>query len=341
MKIQGHSGCPAAGTDYMLKGDMTAVCAAFPTAALCFYTTCFFRTVPARFRRQPTGCMRNLNVAGTQSPPKRTFLPCRQTVRIIRLSSAGIGIMNVIWVNYWEKAELIKHMPWDGTQIKSEGKDHFMKKTIFVLGAGSGCGNHVAKKFGKEGFRVVLMARNPDHLAEYEQEFKDQGIDVVTRQVDASKPEEVTQVFQELRTQYGTPDVLFYNVGITTPDADITQEKNVGLLLERYMSDVGGAYHAIQQIADDKFSRRHGAVLVTGGGLALHPMYDYLPLSMDKAALRAMCLALYEELKKQHIYVGILTVTDVIASGEKCDPTLLAEDFWNMYTSRTECEHIH
>ena len=30
------------------------------------------------------------------------------------------------------------------------------KKTIVVVGAGQGMGNHVAKRFGKEGFRVVL-----------------------------------------------------------------------------------------------------------------------------------------------------------------------------------------
>lgn len=34
------------------------------------------------------------------------------------------------------------------------------KKTIVVIGAGQGLGNHVAKRFGKEGFRVILMARH-------------------------------------------------------------------------------------------------------------------------------------------------------------------------------------
>lgn len=41
-----------------------------------------------------------------------------------------------------------------------------MKKTIFVLGAGNGCGNRVAEKFGKNDFRVILMARSEEHLAE-------------------------------------------------------------------------------------------------------------------------------------------------------------------------------
>ncbi|MCM1124562.1 MAG: hypothetical protein NC416_18460, partial [Eubacterium sp.] len=61
----------------------------------------------------------------------------------------------------------------------------------------------------------------------------------------------------------------------------------------------------------------------------------------DKAALRAMCIALHEELKKQNVFVGTVTVTGVIAPGEACAPTLLAEDFWKLYTERKECEIVH
>ena len=216
-----------------------------------------------------------------------------------------------------------------------------MKKTIFVLGAGNGCGNRVAEKFGKNDFRVVLMARNPEHLAAYEAEFKDKGIEVYTKVADASKPYSVIRAFDELKAQFGTPDVLFYNVGITGLDSEIKGEKDVDLLMDRYMVDVAGAYHAIQQVLGKEFSEKKGTILVTGGGLALYPMYDYLPLSMDKAALRAMCLALHEELKKQDVFLGTVTVTGVIAPGQPCDPAVLAEDFWKLYTDRADCEIVH
>jgi len=216
-----------------------------------------------------------------------------------------------------------------------------MKKTIFVLGAGNGCGNRVAEKFGKNDFRVVLMARSAEHLAAYEAEFKEKDIEVYTQVADASKPHSVTKAFADLKARFGTPDVLFYNVGITSLDTDVKGEKDVDLLMERYMVDVAGAYHAIQQVLGEEFSKKRGAILVTGGGLAMYPMYDYLPLSMDKAALRAMCLALHEELKKQDVYLGTLTVTGTIAPGEKCDPALLAEDFWKLYTERKDCELVH
>ena len=214
-----------------------------------------------------------------------------------------------------------------------------MKKTIFVLGAGNGCGNRVAEKFGRNDFRVVLMSRNAEHLAAYEKEFKDKGIEVYTKVADASKPHSVTKAFDELKAEFGVPDVLFYNVGITTADSQL-KERDVDLLVERYKIDVAGAYHAILQVLGKEFSEKNGAILVTGGGLALYPMNEYLPLSMDKAALRAMCLALHEELKKQNVFVGTLTVTDVIATGSKCDPAILAEDFWKLYTERKECEMV-
>lgn len=216
-----------------------------------------------------------------------------------------------------------------------------MKKTIFVIGAGNGCGNHVARKFGKEDFRVVLMARSTAHLKEYEKEVQNNGIEVYTQQLDVSDPAEVTRTFGILKEKFGVPDVLFYNVGVTTPDSQLTEQKDVNLLMERYMTDVGGAYHAIQQILGDEFSEKQGAVLITGGGLSLYPVYEFLPLSMDKAALRAMCQALHEELKNQGVYVGTVTVTDVIAPGEKCDPEALADDFWDLYTARTEWERMH
>ena len=49
------------------------------------------------------------------------------------------------------------------------------KKTIVVVGAGQGLGNHVAERFAREEFHVVLVARRSEALAEYKQEFEAKG----------------------------------------------------------------------------------------------------------------------------------------------------------------------
>lgn len=213
-------------------------------------------------------------------------------------------------------------------------------KTIVVLGAGKGCGNRVAEKFGTNGFKVILMARNQEHLDAYKAEFVEKGIDVAVKAVDASDFDDVTKAFDEVKKEYGVPDVLFYNVGITSPDSAL-KVKDARVLVERYTVDVAGAYHAILQVLSEEFSHKNGTILVTGGGFAMYPMDAYLPLSMDKAALRAMCIALNASLKEQNVFVGTVTVTDSIVPGGKCDPKLLAEDFWKLYEERTDCEIIH
>ena len=47
-----------------------------------------------------------------------------------------------------------------------------MKKNIVVVGAGKGLGNAVAKRFGKSGFRVILIARNVGNLYSYKEVFE-------------------------------------------------------------------------------------------------------------------------------------------------------------------------
>ena len=66
-------------------------------------------------------------------------------------------------------------------------KEEFhMKKTIVVVGAGKGLGNGVAEKFGNNDFRVVLMARNEEHLKEYAADFESKGIEVHTQAADVA-----------------------------------------------------------------------------------------------------------------------------------------------------------
>ena len=82
-----------------------------------------------------------------------------------------------------------------------------MKKTIIIVGAGKGLGNTIAKKFGKNNFRVVLIARNEVSLKEYEEEFSKEGIEIYTHAADAAKPVTLTSAFDNVKAKFGTPDV--------------------------------------------------------------------------------------------------------------------------------------
>lgn len=105
--------------------------------------------------------------------------------------------------------------------------------------------------------------------------------------------------------------------------------------------DVASAYHCIGQVANEEFGQKKGTIILTGGGLALFPSAAYLPLSLDKAALRAMAHALHEELKAQGIFVGTVTVCGAIGGDGFFAPSRIAESYWKMYNERGECETVY
>lgn len=214
-----------------------------------------------------------------------------------------------------------------------------MKKTIIVVGAGQGLGNGVAEKFGGNDFRVILMARSEEHLKEYAADFAAKGIEVHTQAADAADFDAFAQVFRKVVEIYGTPDVLFYNVGVTVADAEV--EMTTQTLVDRYAVDVAGAYNCVRLVDTKEFAEKQGAILITGGGLALQPYAGYLPLSMDKAALRAMVQALAPVLKEKGIYIGTVQVTGTIGSNDFYAPKTIAEEFWKLYSGRETNEIIH
>ena len=214
-----------------------------------------------------------------------------------------------------------------------------MKKTIVVVGAGKGLGNGVAEKFGSNDFRVILMARSEEHLKEYAADFEAKGIEVHTQAADAADFNAFSEAFRKVVKTYGTPDVLFYNVGITVADEEV--QISAQTLIDRYAVDVAGAYNCIKLVDTEEFAGKKGAILLTGGGLALQPYAGYLPLSMDKAAMRAMVQALSPVLKEKGIYLGTVQVTGVIGSNDHFAPKTIAEEFWKLYSEREMIEIVY
>ena len=88
------------------------------------------------------------------------------------------------------------------------------KKTIVVVGAGAGLGNHIAEEFGKNGFRVILMARREEKLQEYVTQMKTNGIEAEYQTVDCSSKDSIRTAFDAVKKKYRTVDVLAYNTAV-------------------------------------------------------------------------------------------------------------------------------
>ena len=86
-----------------------------------------------------------------------------------------------------------------------------MALKALIVGAGSGSSASFARALGRQGTRVALAARNIDKLTALKQE-----IDGLSISCDATQPDQVSNLFEQLDEAMGVPDVVLYNASAHT-----------------------------------------------------------------------------------------------------------------------------
>jgi NAD(P)-dependent dehydrogenase (short-subunit alcohol dehydrogenase family) len=85
-----------------------------------------------------------------------------------------------------------------------------MTKTIAVFGAGPGFGRAAARRFGREGFRVALVARTQDKLDRMVTELAGEDIEAAGFAADLADHTRLSQVVQAITDRFDHPDVIHY-----------------------------------------------------------------------------------------------------------------------------------
>ncbi|WP_226667556.1 SDR family NAD(P)-dependent oxidoreductase [Metabacillus litoralis] len=86
-----------------------------------------------------------------------------------------------------------------------------MKKTALITGATSGLGNEFVELFLKDGYNLVLVARNEEKLNEIKKSITSVNVMVIAK--DLSKPHAAKEIFAELQDNQINIDVLVNNAG--------------------------------------------------------------------------------------------------------------------------------
>ncbi len=199
-----------------------------------------------------------------------------------------------------------------------------------IVGFGSGVSLSVAKAFGKEGYTLALLARNPAKLAENVQILEQAGVAAHAFAADAGDEASLIQAFDQIRSQLGDPAVLIYNAALwnldsiqTLTTADLVQDFNV---------NVTGAIVSIQQVLPAMRQQKQGTILLTGGGLALYPNPMLISLGIGKAGIRSLALGSAPELAIDGIHLATITICGTVAPGTKFDPDAIASVYWQLHT---------
>src|SRR5882762_8140314 len=104
-----------------------------------------------------------------------------------------------------------------------------MKRTIIVAGHGPGISDAVARKFGREGFAVALVARNAARVSAAASALGDAGIQAKGFSCDLGNTDAVRALVREVHTSLGPIAVLHWNAYMNAP-ADLTTVRSTRLV---------------------------------------------------------------------------------------------------------------
>ncbi|WP_349607791.1 MULTISPECIES: SDR family NAD(P)-dependent oxidoreductase [Cupriavidus] len=94
---------------------------------------------------------------------------------------------------------------------------------VLVTGASSGLGQHFGRFFARAGARVVLAGRRTEKLAASVQEIQAAGGQARALTLDVTQAKSVCAGFDELVAEWGVPDVIVNNAGVTVTRALLAQ----------------------------------------------------------------------------------------------------------------------
>jgi hypothetical protein len=174
--------------------------------------------------------------------------------------------------------------------------------TALVTGGTSGIGAEFARQLAARGDDLVLVARNPDRLAEFATELKDQyGIAVETLSADLGVREEVLQVAARLGSTEQPIDLLVNNAGFGVPpplatDDTAAQEYGVDVMIKAVLILAAAAGKAMK-------ARGRGQILNVSSTAGFIAMGLY---SAIKAWVNTYSEALANELGRHGVTVTAL-----------------------------------
>jgi NADP-dependent 3-hydroxy acid dehydrogenase YdfG len=194
---------------------------------------------------------------------------------------------------------------------------------LIVIGAGPGIARATARRFGRGGYDVALVARDADRLTELGTGLQAEGITTGWAAADAGDPAALTTVIDLFTDHAGPADVLLYNAVSRrrTTAAELTPAE----LAADLAVGVVGLQTALRAVLPGMRERGAGTVLVTGGGAADDPPPAAPSLGVQKAALRALVEVLATTLAPEGIHVATATVRGWVADEGDIPPDAVAD----------------
>jgi NAD(P)-dependent dehydrogenase (short-subunit alcohol dehydrogenase family) len=189
----------------------------------------------------------------------------------------------------------------------------FPYRSALIVGTGPGISASLARSLAGAGVQVALAARNVQKLDALVQDTGAQAF-----AADASDPESVAKLFDQVSERIGGPEIVVYNAGARAhgPLADLDPDA----VQKAIAITAFGGFLVTRQAARRMLPQGCGAILLTGATASIKGFAHSASFAMGKFALRGLAQSAARELGPKGIHVAHFIIDGGVRAAHRPDP---------------------
>lgn len=187
------------------------------------------------------------------------------------------------------------------------------RRVVAISGAGTGIGQATARKFGGQGWQVVVGGRRVDRLAETTSLIEEAGGTCLAQQLDVTDPESVERFFSGAEDRFGTVTAVINNAA-TARYGPLDDFSPAEIEVEVATKLIGSLYMSRRGIQAMRREGGGGDILFVTSLAAVQPWPFHLPYAAANAGVEQAARSLRLELEGTGIRVNMLRCGETIGT---------------------------
>jgi 3-oxoacyl-[acyl-carrier protein] reductase len=183
-------------------------------------------------------------------------------------------------------------------------------RVAVVTGGSHGMGRSISEELGRNGCKVVVVARGPEQLDATVKAIKDEGGEAIAVSADLTSFDSFPYIVEQARAAFGLPDIAVYAPVAPPPGAfDDFKDEDFD---RAYAYIVKGFAHFACAVVPGMKAKRWGRIVTIGSGAAKSPArrsilnFDYVLANTMRPAGLGLSRSLADELAPFGITVNTI-----------------------------------
>jgi NAD(P)-dependent dehydrogenase (short-subunit alcohol dehydrogenase family) len=177
-----------------------------------------------------------------------------------------------------------------------------IRDLAIVVGVGEGFGYALARKLARNGFDLIMVARDANRLQALVLELHELGANVEAYGADATDENSVGELFDHACRKHGVPCLVVYAVQHFGPGA--ASEVEVPAFETAWRHNCLGAFLVSRRAAAEMVPRHSGSIVFIGSTSSIVGRAAHLNLAVGKFGQRALAQVMARELWPKGIHVA-------------------------------------